>query len=126
MRRTPPQSLLQSLPSPQLLDELSAFFRLLSEPARLLSEPARLQLLCQLKHGGAMDVASLIEATGFSQSHISRQLGQLQRAGLVSCERDGTRLIYAVADPLVEDLCNLVQRRLKQRLEQQLKQLQGV
>jgi DNA-binding transcriptional regulator GbsR (MarR family) len=26
-----------------------------------------------------MDVASLIEATGFSQSHISRQLGQLQR-----------------------------------------------
>jgi DNA-binding transcriptional ArsR family regulator len=119
MRRTPPQSPPQSLPSPQLLDELSAFFR-------LLSEPARLQLLCQLKHGGAMDVASLIAATGFSQSHISRQLGQLQRAGLVSCEREGTRLIYAVADPLVEDLCNLVQRRLKQRLEQQLKQLQGV
>jgi DNA-binding transcriptional ArsR family regulator len=126
MRRTPPQSLLQSLPSPQLLDELSAFFRLLSEPARLLSEPARLQLLCQLKHGGAMDVASLMEATGFSQSHISRQLGQLQRAGLVSCERDGTRLIYAVADPLVDDLCNLVQGRLKQRLEQQLRQLQGI
>ena len=117
MRRTQPQP--QSLPSPQLLDELSGFFR-------LLSEPARLQLLCQLKHGGAMDVASLIEATGFSQSHISRQLGQLQRAGLVSCERDGTRLIYAVADPLVDDLCNLVQRRLKQRLEQQLRQLQGI
>ncbi len=37
MLRTPPQS----LPSPQLLDELSAFFR-------LLSEPARLQLLCHL------------------------------------------------------------------------------
>lgn len=108
-----------SLPTPQLLDELSGFFR-------LLSEPARLQLLCRLKQGGAMDVASLIEATGFSQSHISRQLGQLQRAGLVSCERDGTRLIYTVADPLVEDLCNLVQRRLKQRLEDQLRLLQSV
>ena len=107
-----------SMPSPQLLEEYSQFFR-------LLSEPARLQLLCQLRQG-PMDVASLIEATGFSQSHISRQLGQLQRAGLVSCERDGTRLIYAVADPLVEDLCNLVQRRLKQRLEQQLSQLQAV
>ena len=115
MRRTLPQS----LPSPQLLDELSSFFR-------LLSESARLQLLCQLKHGGPMDVASLIEATGFSQSHVSRQLGQLQRAGLVSCERDSARLIYAVADPLVDDLCNLVQHRLKQRLEQQLRQLQGV
>jgi DNA-binding transcriptional ArsR family regulator len=115
MRRAKPQS----LPSPQLLDELSAFFR-------LLSEPARLKLLCQLKQGGAMDVASLIDATGFSQSHISRQLGQLQRAGLVSCERDGVRLIYAVADPLVDELCNLVQRRMKQRLEDQLRQLQSV
>lgn len=108
-----------SLPSPQLLEELCGFFR-------LLSEPARLQLLCQLKQQGAMDVASLIEATGFSQSHISRQLGQLQRAGLVRCERDGVRLIYTVADPLVDELCNLVQGRLRQRFEEQLRQLQPV
>jgi DNA-binding transcriptional ArsR family regulator len=106
------------MPTPQLLEEFSQFFR-------LLSEPARLQLLCHLKQG-PMDVASLIEATGFSQSHISRQLGQLQRAGLVSYQRDGVRLVYAVADPLVDELCNLVQGRLRQRLEQQLLQLQAV
>ncbi len=103
-------------PSPQLLDELSQFFR-------LLSEPARLQLLCTLKQGPC-DVASLIEITGFSQSHISRQLSQLQRAGLVSCKRDGVRLIYQVEDALVDELCDLVQRRLRQRLQQQLDQLQ--
>jgi DNA-binding transcriptional ArsR family regulator len=108
-----------TLPSPLLLEELSGFFR-------LLSEPARLQLLCLLKQQGAMDVASLIEATGFSQSHISRQLSQLQRAGLVGCTRDGTRLTYVVVDPLVDDLCNLVQHRLKQRLQQQLSHLQTV
>ena len=66
-----------AMPSQELLEEYSQFFR-------LLSEPARLQLLCHLKQGPS-DVASLIEATGFSQSHISRQLGQLQRAGLVRC-----------------------------------------
>jgi DNA-binding transcriptional ArsR family regulator len=108
-----------SMPSPQLLEEFSHFFR-------LLSEPARLQLLCQLKHSGSMDVAGLIEATGFSQSHISRQLGQLQRAGLVNCERDGVRTIWSTDNDLVDDLCALVQRRLKQRLEQQLSQLQAV
>ena len=107
-----------SKPSPQLLQEFSQFFR-------LLSEPARLQLLCELKQG-PQDVAALIEATGFSQSHISRQLGQLQRAGLVRCERDGVRTIWSADDDLVEDLCNLVQNRLKQRLENQLKQLQAV
>ena len=64
-----------AMPSQELLEEFSQFFR-------LLSEPARLQLLCHLKLGPT-DVASLLEATGFSQSHISRQLGQLQRAGLL-------------------------------------------
>lgn len=106
------------LPSPQLLEELSRFFR-------LLSEPARLELLCQLRQGGAMDVATLMQITGFSQSHISRQLGQLQRAGLVRCERDGNRLLYEVDDPVVEELCELVQTRLRQRLEEQLDRLQS-
>jgi DNA-binding transcriptional ArsR family regulator len=106
-----------TLPSHQLLEEYSQFFR-------LLSEPARLQLLCLLKQG-ARDVASLIEATGFSQSHISRQLGQLQRAGLVRCERDGVRLIYHADSELVEELCHLVQTRLRQRLEHQLQTLGG-
>jgi DNA-binding transcriptional ArsR family regulator len=104
-----------TMPSPQLLEEYCQFFR-------LLSEPARLQLLCHLRQG-PMDVASLIGATGFSQSHISRQLGQLQRAGLVRCERDGVRSIWYADGGLVEDLCSLVQNRLRQRLESQLQQL---
>ena len=70
-----------------------------------------------------MDVADLIEATGFSQSHISRQLGQLQRAGLVRCERDGVRTIWSADNDLVDDLCALVQNRLRLRLEAQLLQL---
>ena len=107
-----------SKPSPKLLEELSQFFR-------LLSEPARLQLLCELKQG-PQDVAALIEATGFSQSHISRQLGQLQRAGLVCCELDGVRAIWRTDDDVVEGLCNLVHNRFIQRLEQQLKKLQAV
>mgnify|MGYP006267574273 CR=1 FL=1 len=104
-------------PSPQVLDELSQFFRLLSEPARLM-------LLCELRQG-PRDVSALMAVTGFSQSHISRQLSQLQRAGLVACHRDGVRLLYRVDDTLVDDLCNLVQGRLRQRLEQQLAQLQA-
>ena len=104
-----------TMPSPQLLEEFSQFFR-------LLSEPTRLQLLCQLKQG-PIDVAGLIDATGFSQSHISRQLGQLQRAGLVNCERDGVRTIWSADNDLVDDLCALVQNRLRQRLEAQLQSL---
>jgi DNA-binding transcriptional ArsR family regulator len=102
----------QDMPGLQALEEISQFFR-------LLGEPTRLQLLCKLRQG-PLDVASLIQATGFSQSHISRQLGQLQRAGLVTSERDGVRLLYRAEGQLVEDLCLLVQTRLRQRLEAQL------
>jgi len=107
-----------AMPSPQLLEEYSQFFR-------LLSEPARLQLLCHLRQGPT-DVASLIESTGFSQSHISRQLGQLQRAGLVRCDREGTRTIWQAEGDLVDELCHLVQNRLRQRLEAQLQQFETV
>ena len=102
-----------SIPSPQLLEEYSQFFR-------PLSKPARLQLLCQLRQGPT-DVAALIEATGFSRSHISRQLGQLQRAGLVRCERDGARMLWRADGDLVDELCRLVQGQLRQRLEDQLR-----
>lgn len=105
----------QGMLAPEALEEISQFFR-------LLAEPTRLQLLCQLRQG-PMDVASLIQATGFSQSHISRQLGQLQRAGLVTSERDGVRLLYRAEGVLVDDLCLLVQTRLRQRLEAQLQHL---
>ena len=74
--------------------------------AARVGEAVGLQLLCQLRKR-PMDVAALIEASGFSQSQNSRQLGQLQRAGLGRCERDGVRT------------------RLKLRLETQLAQLQS-
>lgn len=107
----------EPMPTPELLEEFSRFFR-------LLSEPARLRLLCLLKQG-PRDVATMIASTGFSQSHISRQLGQLQRAGLVRCERDGVRTLWEAEGDLVDDLCTLVQTRLRQRLESQLQQLQS-
>lgn len=107
----------EPMPSLELLEEFSRFFR-------LLSEPARLRLLCLLKQG-PKDVAAMIEATGFSQSHLSRQLGQLQRAGLVRRERDGVRLTYHADSALVEDLCAMVHNRLRQRLESQLQRLAG-
>jgi DNA-binding transcriptional ArsR family regulator len=103
-------------PSPELLEAYSQFFR-------LLSEPARLQLLCHLR-SGERDVASLIAATGFSQSHVSRQLGQLERAGLIRSSREGNRSLWRTEGDLVQQLCGLVAARLRQRLEERMRELQ--
>jgi phage tail protein X len=49
----------------------------------------------------------------------------LQRAGLVRCERDGARTIWQTEGDLVDELCQLVQGRLRQRLEAQLQQFKA-
>jgi hypothetical protein len=43
----------------------------------------------------------------------------------VRCERDGVRLTYHADSELVDDLCRLVQQRLRQRLESQLQSVSG-
>ena len=103
--------------SPEMIEELSGFFR-------LLGEPARLRLMCEIRNG-ARDVATLMERTGFSQSHLSRQLGQLTKAGLVTVEKDGNRALYAATDPVVEAICQMAHERLTLQLRQRLNTLAG-
>ena len=103
--------------SPDMIDELSSFFR-------LLGEPARLRLMCEIRNG-ASDVATLMERTGFSQSHLSRQLGQLTKAGLVAVEKDGNRAVYTATDPVVEAICQMAHERLTRQLQERLDSLAG-
>lgn len=51
--------------------------------------PGQLPLLVAIGEGKAMTVAQLVDAVGVSQPAVSRMLGALQAAGLVSMEVDG-------------------------------------
>jgi hypothetical protein len=48
----------------------------------------------------------------------------LQRAGLVRCARNGSRSLWRSDSDLVDQLCVLVQTRLRQQLEEQRRNLQ--
>lgn len=92
-----------SLPHP-LPDALA---ELLAARFRVFGEPMRLKLLDRLRDGEA-SVQALQEATGASQQNVSKHLGVLLSAGLVTRERDGNSARYAVADPAVFDVCDQV------------------
>jgi ArsR family transcriptional regulator len=94
---------------PVLLQEVAERFR-------ALGEPVRLALLDALRHG-EHTVGELVEATGQGQANVSRHLGVLHAAGLVSRRREGTYVHYAVADPGVYELCDLVCGRLQRDAE---------
>ena len=94
---------------PVLLEQVAERFR-------ALGEPVRLALLDALRKG-EQTVGELVEATGHGQANVSRHLGVLHAAGLVSRRRGGTFVHYAVADPGVYDLCDLVCGRLQRDAE---------
>jgi ArsR family transcriptional regulator len=73
----------------------------------VLAEPMRLRLLHAL-WGGEQPVNALVERTGGTQANISRHLQTLTEAGLLARRKEGLQVFYAIADPSIFQLCELV------------------
>lgn len=77
--------------------------------AQALAAPARLALLEQLAQG-PRGVDGLAQKTALSVANASQHLQALRRAGLVTSQREGTAVIYALADPETLALLDLLHR----------------
>jgi DNA-binding transcriptional ArsR family regulator len=91
---------------------------------RVLGEPMRIRLLDRLRDGEA-SVQGLQEATGMSQQNVSKHLGVLLQAGLVSRRREGNFSLYAIADQSVFELCEQVCGGLRRQASELNAILQG-
>lgn len=70
----------------------------------VLSEGSRLRVLQALQRE-PLSVGELVESTGMKQANVSKQLGLLLTAGIISRRQDGNRAIYSIAMPVVFELC---------------------
>ncbi|MGP8303830.1 ArsR family transcriptional regulator [Streptomyces inhibens] len=68
-----------------------------------LSTPSRLRILARLQEGPCA-VSDLAAAVGMEQSACSHQLRLLRNLGLVSGERNGRSIVYALYDHHVAEL----------------------
>jgi DNA-binding transcriptional ArsR family regulator len=98
-----------------VLSMIASFFK-------VLSEESRLRIVCSLK-AGPKNVSQIIEITGLGQANVSKHLKLLTQAGVVSREQQGVTVVYAIANPLVFPLCDLVCDTLANQIEQQNEQL---
>lgn len=76
---------------------------------RTLGEPYRLRLL-QLLESGERSVGEIAATLDGNQPNVSKHLQILHETGLVSRRRVGTTILYAISDPMVFKLCDLVCR----------------
>ena len=104
--------------------ELSeAALAMIAERFKVLAEPMRLKILHAL-WDDERTVGEIIDAVGALQANVSKHLGVLQQAGLVSRRKDGLRVFYRIADPSVFELCEVVCESLHDRLATQIGEIQ--
>jgi DNA-binding transcriptional ArsR family regulator len=70
---------------------------------KTLGHPARIRIL-EVLSDGPRSVSALQPDVGIESSHLSQQLAVLRRAGVVESDRDGSSVIYTIADPQILDL----------------------
>ncbi len=103
--------------------ELSeAALAMIAERFKVLAEPARLKILHTLGDG-ERGVSEIIRAVGGLQANVSKHLGVLLQAGLVSRRRQGPRVFYRIADTTIFDLCEVVCASLRNRLAEQIDEI---
>jgi len=95
--------------SPLALELIAARFRALSEPMRLR--------LLNLLMGGEKTVGQLVEVTGSSQANVSKHLSVLREAGMIAMRKEGLSSFCFIADPIVNELCEMMCSRLKEEME---------
>ena len=80
---------------------------------KALAHPVRIRIL-ELLRDGPLSVGQLHEAIGAPSSSVSQQLAVLRSRGIVTTERRGTTVIYAVGDAEIgrascrERVCSVV------------------
>jgi len=84
----------------------------------VLAEPMRLRLI-QALFDGEKHVNALVETTGGTQANISRHLQTLTQAHILSRRKEGLQVFYAIADPSIYRLCELVCGSLERQLAKQ-------
>ncbi|MFI9100994.1 ArsR/SmtB family transcription factor [Streptomyces fildesensis] len=82
---------------------------------RMLAHPVRIRVL-ELLQDGPVPVRKLLTAIEVEPSSLSQQLAVLRRSGIVTSARDGSTVVYALADGDVAVLMSVARTILAQVL----------
>ncbi len=79
---------------------------------RVLGEPMRLKLLIALETG-EKNVTRLVQLTESTQANVSKHLGILSDAGMISRRKEGLKAFYVISDRQIFKLCDLMCSKLE-------------
>ena len=74
---------------------------------RGLADATRIRILLRLQ-AGECNVTALSAEIGVAQASMSKHLAQLRDLGFIQARREGTQAFYAIRDPALPQLCQLM------------------
>lgn len=108
---------MHALPPEEALEMIAHYFVALADPMRIKIVHALM--------AGDQNVTALVQVTGGMQSNVSRHLNKLLLAGVLNRRRQGTQVIYSIADPSLYDLCEQVCGSLEKRFAKKAQVIGG-
>ncbi|MEB2318584.1 MAG: metalloregulator ArsR/SmtB family transcription factor [Pseudomonadota bacterium] len=101
------------------MDDLTRVFSAVADYFTLLSEPMRIRIvhaICQQEK----TVSQIVAETGSTQTNISRHLGSMHRAGVLTRRKEGNYIYYGVGDETLTAICRSVCVHIASRLESEV------
>ena len=100
-------------------------YRLKADVIAAAGHPIRLAVIDFLRDGEQC-VCDIAEYVGAKRSNVSRHLGVLLNAGVVSQRKDGLKMMYALRTPCVLNFMKCVEGVLRERAKEASRVLAGL
>lgn len=88
-----------------------------AEIAKAVAHPLRIAVIDFLKDGEKC-VCDIAEHIGSERSNVSRHLGIMVGAGVLSCRKEGLKVYYSLRTPCVVDFLGCATRVLKHQAKE--------
>jgi len=106
-----------------MIDSTKALlFEKQAEIAKAVAHPLRVAAIDFLKDGERC-VCDIAEHIGSGRSNVSRHLGVMVRAGVLSCRKEGLKVFYTLRTPCVAEFLSCATQLLKQQARENEKLL---
>ena len=92
-------------------------YQLQAEISKTLAHPLRLAILHFLE-SGEKTVNELAQTLGAGQSNVSQHLALMRQRQIVKTRKDGSNIYYRVANPKINQACDMLQGVLIEHLKE--------
>ncbi|HWF46556.1 MAG TPA: metalloregulator ArsR/SmtB family transcription factor [Bryobacteraceae bacterium] len=90
-----------------------------------LAHPTRIAIVEQLRNG-ELSAGALIERLGVEQANVSQHLGVLRAKNILVNRKAGNQVFYAVRDPLIIEVLDLMRRYFHAHMSEVLATLKAI